>query len=242
MYISTLGFYVSLFGQFVLGSGLNNRGGKGGCSSYVRNLRVSKNRERFFHLSEWSRELNFYTFCTKVKAVGSWTIFTFSRVGSWTFSAQPWNHYHTPITNDIKWPLLYVIHLVRRYIKDCKVKYIQRQTSGKDIFKLINNIILCSYFIPLQYLQFDLNSKINLGELSYALEQELRLEEEDNACFQAAIASYQQELKYVKYVASFNLSVFNIWQVLPYMGMVGKFRMMTPIFEILFLIGSLFYA
>ena len=48
----------------------------------------------------------------------------------------------------------------------------------------------------LQYLQFDVGSKVSLADLSYALEQEMRTVEEDNATYQAALASVECELKY----------------------------------------------
>ena len=53
----------------------------------------------------------------------------------------------------------------------------------------------------LEYLQFDTGNKINLDDLSYALNQELKATEEDNATYQAALASYQCELKYLKTIA-----------------------------------------
>ena len=53
----------------------------------------------------------------------------------------------------------------------------------------------------LQYLQFDIGNKINIDDLSYALNQELKVTEEDNATYQAALASYQCELKYLKTIA-----------------------------------------
>ena len=53
----------------------------------------------------------------------------------------------------------------------------------------------------LQYLQFDIRNKINLDDLSFALNQELKATEEDNATYQAALASYQCELKYLKTIA-----------------------------------------
>ena len=54
---------------------------------------------------------------------------------------------------------------------------------------------LCS-----QFLQFDARAKLNLADLSYALEQELRGVEEDNACHQAALATYEHELRHLKSV------------------------------------------
>ena len=53
----------------------------------------------------------------------------------------------------------------------------------------------------LEYLQFDTGNKINLDDLSYALNQELKATEEDNATYQAALASYQCELEYLKTIA-----------------------------------------
>ena len=53
----------------------------------------------------------------------------------------------------------------------------------------------------LQYLQFDIGNKINLDDLSYALNQELKATEEDNATYQAALVSYQCELNYLKTIA-----------------------------------------
>ena len=53
----------------------------------------------------------------------------------------------------------------------------------------------------LEYLQFDTGNKINLDDLSYALNQELKATEEDNATYQAALASYQCQLKYLKTIA-----------------------------------------
>ncbi|XP_013414596.1 ninein-like protein isoform X3 [Lingula anatina] len=50
----------------------------------------------------------------------------------------------------------------------------------------------------LQHLEFDTHSKIHLAELSYALEQEIIGMEEDNAVYQAAVATYQQELRHLK--------------------------------------------
>lgn len=47
-----------------------------------------------------------------------------------------------------------------------------------------------------------MNTKINLADLSYVLEQELHSVEEDNATYQAAIATYEHEQHYVKYVYS----------------------------------------
>ena len=52
----------------------------------------------------------------------------------------------------------------------------------------------------LEYLQFDANTKINLNDLSYAMEQELKTTEEDNATYQAAITSYQIELLHLKVI------------------------------------------
>ena len=45
-----------------------------------------------------------------------------------------------------------------------------------------------------------MNTKINLADLSYVLEQELHSIEENNATYQAAIATYEHTLHYVKYV------------------------------------------
>ncbi|CAH1791982.1 unnamed protein product [Owenia fusiformis] len=50
----------------------------------------------------------------------------------------------------------------------------------------------------LQALEFDLTLKVNLQELSYVLEQELLQVDEQNAIYQAAMATYQNELKYLK--------------------------------------------
>ena len=50
----------------------------------------------------------------------------------------------------------------------------------------------------LEYLQFDCGTKINLSDLSYALNQELKATEEDNATYQAALVSYQAELRHLK--------------------------------------------
>jgi len=46
-----------------------------------------------------------------------------------------------------------------------------------------------------------MNTKINLADLSYVLEQELHSIEENNATYQAAIATYEHTLHYVKYVS-----------------------------------------
>lgn len=54
------------------------------------------------------------------------------------------------------------------------------------------------YTCFIQYLQFDLNTKVNLADLTFAMEQELRGIEHDNATYQAAIMSYQQELRHLK--------------------------------------------
>ena len=53
----------------------------------------------------------------------------------------------------------------------------------------------------LEYLQFDAGTKINLSDLSYALDQELKANEEDNATYQAAVVSYQVELRHLKRTA-----------------------------------------
>lgn len=64
-----------------------------------------------------------------------------------------------------------------------------------------------SYIITIlccqQYLQFDLNTKVNLGELSAALEQEVRSVEDDNATYQAALASFLMEVRHLKSVLCF---------------------------------------
>ena len=52
----------------------------------------------------------------------------------------------------------------------------------------------------LQFLQFDLRTNLNLAELSDALEKEVRDMEEDNATYQAAVVSYEQELRFLKWV------------------------------------------
>ena len=48
----------------------------------------------------------------------------------------------------------------------------------------------------LQYLQFDAGIKVSLAELSYALEQELRGVEDDNATYHAALSSLETEIKH----------------------------------------------
>ena len=53
----------------------------------------------------------------------------------------------------------------------------------------------------LEYLQFDCGTKINLSDLSYALNQELKTTEEDNATYQAALVSYHTELRHLKTTA-----------------------------------------
>ncbi|XP_064624042.1 ninein-like protein isoform X26 [Lineus longissimus] len=50
----------------------------------------------------------------------------------------------------------------------------------------------------LRHLDFDLHSKLNLSELSFALDQELSHADPGNASYQAAVLSYQHEMKYVK--------------------------------------------
>ncbi|KAK3610897.1 hypothetical protein CHS0354_017499 [Potamilus streckersoni] len=47
-------------------------------------------------------------------------------------------------------------------------------------------------------LGIDLNTKVNLADLSYALEQELLNAEEQSLVYQASLASYQQELRHLK--------------------------------------------
>ncbi|KAL3873034.1 hypothetical protein ACJMK2_036196 [Sinanodonta woodiana] len=47
-------------------------------------------------------------------------------------------------------------------------------------------------------LGIDLNTKVNLADLSYALEQELLNAEEQSLVYQVALASYQQELRHLK--------------------------------------------
>ena len=49
-----------------------------------------------------------------------------------------------------------------------------------------------------QALEFELNTKVSLGELTYALEQELYSVEEQNAIYQAAIATYQKEVQFLR--------------------------------------------
>ena len=56
----------------------------------------------------------------------------------------------------------------------------------------------CPMCFTLQYLQFDTQRKVSLTELSYALEQELHSMEEDNAAYQAALATYEHEAKYLR--------------------------------------------
>ena len=50
----------------------------------------------------------------------------------------------------------------------------------------------------LQYLEIDLHNKVNLADLSYALEHEMRTVEEESATYWAGFASCQQELQYLK--------------------------------------------
>ena len=52
--------------------------------------------------------------------------------------------------------------------------------------------------LRLQYLQFETALKVNLAELSYLLEQELRTVDVDNAVYQAAVATYDFELRHLK--------------------------------------------
>ena len=54
------------------------------------------------------------------------------------------------------------------------------------------------YHIFNQALGFELNTKVNLSELSVLLEQELLGVDEQNTLLQAATASYQQEMRTVK--------------------------------------------
>lgn len=47
-------------------------------------------------------------------------------------------------------------------------------------------------------LGFDLNTKVSLSELSSYLEQELINADDQNAVYQAALSSYQQEIRHLK--------------------------------------------
>ena len=55
-----------------------------------------------------------------------------------------------------------------------------------------------SFITYTQALGFELNTKVNLSELSVLLEQELLGADEQNILLQAATASYQQEMRNVK--------------------------------------------
>lgn len=55
----------------------------------------------------------------------------------------------------------------------------------------------CDLYV-FQALGFDLVTRINLCDLSYLLEQEIMAADEENAIFQAAFASYQQEIIHLK--------------------------------------------
>ena len=68
------------------------------------------------------------------------------------------------------------------------------------IYKSYQNTVLVHMFSLLQALGFELNTKVNLSELSVLLEQELLNADEQNFLLQAATASYQQEMRNVKYV------------------------------------------
>ena len=79
----------------------------------------------------------------------------------------------------------------------------------------------------LQYLQFDLATKVNLSDLSYALEQEIRTVEEDNATYQAAIASLEYELRQQRYVC---YDIFAHNMILNCIGKVKSILQNTPKF------------
>lgn len=49
-----------------------------------------------------------------------------------------------------------------------------------------------------QALGFDLTTKVNLSELSQALEQEMLNAEDQTMIYHAATASYQQEIRHLK--------------------------------------------
>lgn len=58
-----------------------------------------------------------------------------------------------------------------------------------------------AYDFVLQALGFDLVTRINLADLSYHLEQEMLAADEENAIYQAAFASCQQEIIHLKQVS-----------------------------------------